>query len=63
MRKDKGGPLVLGPIWDLNEAFGVCCGYPIEGRVEGGWGVVRGCGAAVQACVLMGRLGRGLTPL
>lgn len=31
MHKDRGGPLVLGPIWDLNEAFGLCCGYPIEG--------------------------------
>lgn len=31
MHKDAGGPLVLGPIWDLNEAFGLCCGYPIEG--------------------------------
>lgn len=32
MHKDLGGPLVLGPIWDLNEAFGICCGYPIEGK-------------------------------
>lgn len=31
MHKDRGAPLVLGPIWDLNEAFGLCCGYPIEG--------------------------------
>jgi hypothetical protein len=32
MHKDREGPLVLGPIWDLNEAFGLCCGYPIEGN-------------------------------
>jgi hypothetical protein len=32
MHKDRGGPLVMGPIWDLNEAFGLCCGYPIEGE-------------------------------
>lgn len=34
MHKDRGSPLVLGPIWDLNEAFGLCCGYPIEGAAE-----------------------------
>jgi hypothetical protein len=33
MHKDRGGPLVMGPIWDLNEAFGLCCGYPIEGEL------------------------------
>lgn len=21
----------MGPMWDYNEAFGQCCGYPIEG--------------------------------
>jgi hypothetical protein len=20
----------MGPLWDFNEAFGECCGYPIE---------------------------------
>jgi hypothetical protein len=35
MHKDREGPLVLGPIWDLNEAFGLCCGYPIEGVLTG----------------------------
>jgi hypothetical protein len=34
MHKDREGPLVLGPIWDLNEAFGLCCGYPIEGKCQ-----------------------------
>ncbi|CAD7695843.1 unnamed protein product [Ostreobium quekettii] len=29
--KDAGGPLVAGPAWDYNEAYGQCCGYPIEG--------------------------------
>jgi hypothetical protein len=30
--QDRGGKLMLGPIWDYDEAFGACCGYPIEGR-------------------------------
>jgi len=29
--KDASGPLVAGPAWDYNEAYGMCCGYPIEG--------------------------------
>jgi len=36
MHKDRGGPLRMGPVWDYNEAFGVCCGYPIEGYDQGG---------------------------
>jgi len=31
MHKDRDGPLAMGPAWDYNEAFGVCCGYPITG--------------------------------
>jgi hypothetical protein len=34
MHKDRGGPLVMGPIWDLNEAFGLCCGFPIDGKLH-----------------------------
>lgn len=30
--QDKGGPLRLGPVWDYNEAYGMCCGYPIAGH-------------------------------
>ena len=26
----------MGPIWDYNEAFGECCGYPIEGYLDNG---------------------------
>ncbi|KAI8464000.1 MAG: coth protein-domain-containing protein [Monoraphidium minutum] len=29
--KDRDGPIVMGPMWDYDEAFGACCGYPIEG--------------------------------
>jgi len=29
--QDKGKALHIGPIWDYNEAFGMCCGYPITG--------------------------------
>ena len=36
MHKDCGGLLAMGPMWDYNEAFGVCCGYPIEGYRDGG---------------------------
>ena len=35
--KDAGNsPLVAGPAWDYNEAYGTCCGYPIEGWQNGG---------------------------
>jgi hypothetical protein len=46
MTKAPGGPLVLGPPWDFNEAWGLCCGYPIEGYqngVGGGWVGQQGC--------------------
>eukprot|EP01025_Chloroclados_australasicus_P006745 TRINITY_DN12159_c0_g1_i1.p1 TRINITY_DN12159_c0_g1~~TRINITY_DN12159_c0_g1_i1.p1 ORF type:complete len:888 (+),score=77.43 TRINITY_DN12159_c0_g1_i1:170-2665(+) len=36
MHKDRGGPLRMGPIWDYNEAFGTCCGYPFEGYDKDG---------------------------
>jgi CotH kinase protein len=31
MHKEKDGPLAMGPVWDYNEAYGECCGYPITG--------------------------------
>lgn len=34
--KDVGGPIMAGPVWDYNEAFGMCCGYPIEGYQDAG---------------------------
>eukprot|EP00803_Ostreobium_quekettii_P006807 evm.model.scf_662.4 EVM.evm.TU.scf_662.4 scf_662:44749-53590(+) len=34
--KDAGGPLAAGPAWDYNEAYGYCCGYPIEGYQNNG---------------------------
>eukprot|EP01025_Chloroclados_australasicus_P009537 TRINITY_DN1364_c0_g1_i2.p1 TRINITY_DN1364_c0_g1~~TRINITY_DN1364_c0_g1_i2.p1 ORF type:complete len:851 (-),score=112.54 TRINITY_DN1364_c0_g1_i2:1379-3931(-) len=36
MFKDANGALNMGPIWDVNEAFGMCCGYPIEGYENSG---------------------------
>ena len=36
MHKDVGGKLHMGPLWDFNEAFGECCGYPIEGFQDAG---------------------------
>ena len=36
MHKDRDGPLRMGPAWDYNEAFGLCCGYPIEGWERNG---------------------------
>eukprot|EP01024_Parvocaulis_polyphysoides_P010918 TRINITY_DN13848_c0_g3_i2.p1 TRINITY_DN13848_c0_g3~~TRINITY_DN13848_c0_g3_i2.p1 ORF type:complete len:408 (-),score=67.69 TRINITY_DN13848_c0_g3_i2:268-1491(-) len=36
MHKDRGGLLSMGPVWDYNEAFGTCCGYPFEGFLEEG---------------------------
>ena len=29
MHKDCNGLVAMGPMWDYNEAFGMCCGYPI----------------------------------
>jgi len=31
IHKDSGGPLAMGPLWDYNEAFGICCGFPLRG--------------------------------
>eukprot|EP01025_Chloroclados_australasicus_P017668 TRINITY_DN19015_c0_g1_i1.p1 TRINITY_DN19015_c0_g1~~TRINITY_DN19015_c0_g1_i1.p1 ORF type:complete len:853 (-),score=100.36 TRINITY_DN19015_c0_g1_i1:526-2883(-) len=36
MYKDVNSPLAMGPVWDVNEAFGICCGYPIEGYQRSG---------------------------
>ena len=36
MHKDCGKPFTMGPMWDYNEAFGMCCGYPIEGYMNSG---------------------------
>jgi hypothetical protein len=36
MHKDKDGPLAMGPVWDYNEAYGECCGYPITGWANQG---------------------------
>lgn len=36
MSKDKAGPVVMGPPWDYGEAFGTCCGFPVEGFRQGG---------------------------
>lgn len=36
MHKDKDKPFVMGPVWDYNEAYGMCCGYPIDGWQRGG---------------------------
>ena len=34
--QDASGPLRMGPPWDYNEAYGLCCGYPIEGFLDEG---------------------------
>lgn len=31
MHKDRNGPLAMGPLWDFNEAYGLCCGFPLRG--------------------------------
>jgi len=36
MHKDAGKPLVIGTPWDYGEAYGSCCGYPLEGYKTGG---------------------------
>jgi len=36
MHKDCGKLVAMGPMWDYNEAFGMCCGYPIEGYMKSG---------------------------
>eukprot|EP00879_Flechtneria_rotunda_P006440 GHRR01006769.1.p1 GENE.GHRR01006769.1~~GHRR01006769.1.p1 ORF type:complete len:491 (+),score=142.61 GHRR01006769.1:191-1663(+) len=49
MHKDSGGPLVMGPLWDYNEAFGMCCGYPIEGYQADGRSNGSSGGSAISA--------------
>lgn len=34
--KEPGSVLSAGPPWDYNEAYGMCCGYPIEGYLNEG---------------------------
>lgn len=34
--KDKQKGLAMGPAWDYNEAYGMCCGFPIEGYNDAG---------------------------
>ena len=29
-------PLAMGPVWDLTEGFGTCCGYPVTGYNNSG---------------------------
>lgn len=36
MSKDVDSPLVMGPPWDYGEAYGSCCGFPIEGYKRAG---------------------------
>lgn len=36
MYKDVGKPLVPGPVWDYDESYGQCCGYPLDGWQRGG---------------------------
>eukprot|EP00210_Caulerpa_lentillifera_P005000 g4774.t1 len=46
--KDKGGPLRAGPVWDYNEAYGLCCGYPIEGYFNNGVSSGQSGGSAIS---------------
>eukprot|EP00210_Caulerpa_lentillifera_P006036 g5768.t1 len=46
--KDPGGILSAGPPWDFNEAYGVCCGYPIEGYFNEGVSRGRSGGSAIS---------------
>lgn len=34
--QDHGDLLKAGPPWDYNEAYGLCCGYPLEGYNDNG---------------------------
>lgn len=36
MHKGTGQRFAMGPAWDYNEAYGECCGFPIEGFEQGG---------------------------
>ncbi|KXZ46160.1 hypothetical protein GPECTOR_46g229 [Gonium pectorale] len=48
MSKNVGSPIAFGPPWDYNEAFGVCCGYPIEGFNQGGVSTGSSGGSAIS---------------
>ncbi|KAF6264711.1 coth protein-domain-containing protein [Scenedesmus sp. NREL 46B-D3] len=49
LHKDRAGPLVIGPLWDYNEAFGMCCGFPIEGFQQLGSSNGTSGGSAISA--------------
>lgn len=36
LHKDVDQPINAGPVWDFNEAFGECCGFPIQGYEQNG---------------------------
>lgn len=38
----------MGPVWDYNEAFGVCCGFPLEGFKSNGKSTGRSGGSAIS---------------
>ena len=48
MYKDCEKPLEMGPMWDYNEAFGICCGYPFEGYDKGGESDGQSGGSAIS---------------
>lgn len=48
VHKDRNGPLAMGPVWDYNEAFGLCCGFPIEGFQNNGQSTGRSGGSAIS---------------
>eukprot|EP00210_Caulerpa_lentillifera_P005132 g4904.t1 len=48
VHKDANGPLVMGPVWDYNEAYGMCCGFPIEGYQTNGMSRGRSGGSAIS---------------
>ena len=34
--QDGEAPLAMGPVWDLTQGFGTCCGYPVTGYNSSG---------------------------
>jgi len=46
--QSKEGTLRAGPMWDYNESFGLCCGYPIEGYQNGGDSTGSSGGSAIS---------------
>mmetsp|Transcript_11705 Transcript_11705/g.21946 ORF Transcript_11705/g.21946 Transcript_11705/m.21946 type:complete len:720 (+) Transcript_11705:205-2364(+) len=48
MHKDCDKKVAMGPMWDYNEAFGMCCGYPIEGYMNSGESNGRSGGSAIS---------------